>query len=84
MLAELYITLAYMMKKDDADLWTSFRSYGMEQAKLAFLKLDELGGDRSFTSVDALREIAKRRRLAGIPTDPAWTLGRTQRPDDEH
>jgi hypothetical protein len=58
MLAELYITLAYMMKKDDADVWASFRSYGMEQAKLAFLKFDELGGDRSFTSVDALREIA--------------------------
>lgn len=40
-LAEVYITLAYLVIKDDANLWSQYRNYGSGQAKLAFLKLVE-------------------------------------------
>jgi hypothetical protein len=40
-LAECRITLAYLQKKNDPELWVKFRRYGTGQAKLAFLKLSE-------------------------------------------
>jgi hypothetical protein len=40
-LAEVSITLAYLVAKDDAELWRMYRTYGAGQAKLAFLKLIE-------------------------------------------
>jgi len=33
------ITLAYLLVKDDAELWRMYRNYGTGQAKLTFLKL---------------------------------------------
>lgn len=39
---ECYVTLAYLMKKNDEALWKSHRVYGAGQGKLAFLKIDEI------------------------------------------
>jgi len=38
---EAYITFAYLIKKGDAQIWSTYRNYGSGQAKLAFLKLEE-------------------------------------------
>ncbi len=40
-LAEVLITLAYLVVKDEPELWQTYRAYGTGQAKLAFLKLVE-------------------------------------------
>ncbi|MFM4722453.1 DUF5677 domain-containing protein [Aeromonas veronii] len=42
MLAEIYITFKYLISVRDEKLWTIYRSYGAGQAKLTFLKLDEV------------------------------------------
>jgi hypothetical protein len=39
---ETFLTLAYLAHEDDPDTWREYRSYGTGQAKLAFLKLDEI------------------------------------------
>ena len=57
-ITECYITLAYLAKKDDADLWLSYRVYGSGQAKLAFLKLDESNDEASFVDIQTLKELA--------------------------
>ena len=57
-IAECYITLAYLAKKDDAELWQSYRVYGAGQAKLAFLKLDESVDEPSYVDVQTLEELA--------------------------
>lgn len=41
-IAEAYITLAYLLKKDEPDLWKKFRDYGLGQIKLTSLKVDEM------------------------------------------
>jgi hypothetical protein len=41
-LAEIYITFSYLVSINDKSLWKQFRTYGSGQAKLTFLKLDEL------------------------------------------
>jgi len=40
-LAEANITLAYLVFRDDPEIWKMYRAYGTGQAKLAFLKLVE-------------------------------------------
>lgn len=40
-IAESFITLAYLAKKDDAELWQKYRVYGTGQVKKVFLKLDD-------------------------------------------
>lgn len=40
-LVELKISLAYLLKKDEAQLWSKWRAYGAGQAKLALLKIIE-------------------------------------------
>ena len=40
-IAESFITLAYLAKKDDAELWQKYQVYGTGQTKKAFLKLDD-------------------------------------------
>ncbi len=40
-LAEVHITLAYLVAKDDAKVWQMYRAHGTGQAKLGFLKLVE-------------------------------------------
>lgn len=42
MLAEIYITFKYLISVGDEKLWDIYRSYGSGQAKLTFLKLDEV------------------------------------------
>lgn len=56
-LAEANITLRYLAAKDSADLWKSYRVYGAGQAKLAFLKAQELDAP-GFIDEDALHQIA--------------------------
>jgi len=56
---EVYITLAYLLSKDDPKLWAAFRSYGAGQAKLAFMKLDaEEALQSGYVSVEVLNMIA--------------------------
>ena len=57
-IVECYITLAYLAKKDNADLWQSYRVFGAGQSKLAFLKLEELGVKPSFVNVQMLEQLA--------------------------
>ncbi len=56
-LAEIAITLAYLTMKDDDKKWMQYRNYGMGQAKLAFLKQEDVDGP-SFVTVDALESMA--------------------------
>lgn len=37
-IVELFITLHYLTAKDDETIWAQYRSYGLGQAKLSFLK----------------------------------------------
>ncbi|WP_156559866.1 DUF5677 domain-containing protein [Aeromonas dhakensis] len=46
MLAEIYITFKYLISVRDEKLWDIYRSYGSGQAKLTFLKLDEVLKDQ--------------------------------------
>lgn len=46
MLAEIYITFKYLISVGDEKLWDIYRSYGSGQAKLTFLKLDEILEDK--------------------------------------
>jgi hypothetical protein len=56
---ELNITLRYLAKKDNDDLWKSYRVYGAGQAKLTFLKVQEQQGELpKFIDEDALYAIA--------------------------
>ena len=57
-IVECYITLAYLAKKDDSDLWQSYRVFGAGQSKLAFLKLEEVGTQPSFVDVQMLEQLA--------------------------
>lgn len=55
---ESYVTLAYLLKKDDDNLWKSFRVFGAGQAKLSFIKLDTLENKPKYVDVETLRELA--------------------------
>jgi hypothetical protein len=57
-LTECRITLAFLLAKDDAVLWSRYRSYGVGQAKLALLKFDEMEECPRFLSEDSLSVIA--------------------------
>jgi len=58
-LVEANITLRYLTKKDDDKLWKTHRVYGAGQAKLAFLKAQQLEKDLpTFIDEDALYQIA--------------------------
>jgi hypothetical protein len=58
-LVEANITLRYLAQKDDEKLWQSYRVYGAGQAKLAFLKAQEVEGDLPpFMDEEALHRIA--------------------------
>ena len=58
---ECYVTLAYLMKKNEEALWRSYRVYGAGQGKLAFLKIDESEESSEhpvYVSVDTLNALA--------------------------
>ena len=57
-IAECNITLAYLAKKDDAELWRSYRAYGSGRAKLALLKLNESDDKPSYVDAQTLERIA--------------------------
>lgn len=63
-LAEIAITLRYLIDKNSADLWRSYRVYGAGQAKLAFLKAQELEGD--------LPPFLDEAALHGIANEDKW------------
>jgi hypothetical protein len=55
---ESLITLAYMVRKNDPELWRSYRMFGAGQAKLQYLKLEALDQVPSFVNVDTLKTLA--------------------------
>lgn len=58
-LVEDAITLSYLAHKDDAQIWKTWRVYGAGQAKLAFLRIQELAGETpKFYEAEALEQIA--------------------------
>ena len=58
-IAESFITLAYLAKEDDAELWQEYRVYGTGQAKKVFLKLDDSKTETpSFVDQATLEELA--------------------------
>lgn len=57
-IAECLITLTYLAQKDQPDLWRSYRVFGAGQAKLQYLKLDELDHSPSYVSADSLQQLA--------------------------
>ena len=58
-LLEHFVTLDYLAKRDDPDQWRAYRTYGAGQAKLAFLKLDEISQDLpSYVDVRVLERFA--------------------------
>ena len=57
-LLEIYITLGFLLKRDDEKLWDTFRVFGSGQAKLAFLKLETSAKQPSSISSDTLQKMA--------------------------
>ena len=57
-LAETLITLSYLQKEDDQNLWLTWRNYGSGQAKLAFLKMIELTEKPSHVDMNDLEALA--------------------------
>ena len=57
-LAEAYITLRWLVIRDENELWEAFRKYGCGQAKLQAIKIEELEEKVSFADVKMLDEIA--------------------------
>jgi hypothetical protein len=47
-----------LTKKNDLELWRTYRIYGSGQAKLAFLKLDELDTKLSYVDIETLEQLA--------------------------
>jgi len=60
-LAEIAITLTYLVMKDEDEKWMQYRNYGMGQAKLAFMKQEGVD-EPSFVTVDALESMANEDR----------------------
>lgn len=56
-LVEARITLAYLKEKDDSELWNKYRAFGVGQAKLALLKLDQVHNQPRFTTPDVLERL---------------------------
>ncbi len=57
-LVESYITLVYLYIKNDPEQWKSYRVFGAGQAKLQYLKLEQLGEDPSYVNVESLKNLA--------------------------
>lgn len=58
-IAEVVITFTYLVKKNSATLWTTYRNFGSGQAKLAFLKMEQAVGDvPTFVDQETLFQIA--------------------------
>jgi hypothetical protein len=57
-LVECLITFKYLLENDDGDMWKSFRAYGSGQAKLIYLKMQELKSRPSSINVEKLEMIS--------------------------
>lgn len=57
-IAECAITLAYLLAKDVRDLWSSYRAYGAGQAKLTFLKFEDVIAPPHSIDVEVLERLA--------------------------
>lgn len=58
-LTEVVITLGFLLRRDNSNLWQKFRSYGGGQAKLAFLKMIDLESDvPNYINLDELEMFA--------------------------
>jgi hypothetical protein len=57
-LLEVQLTLAYLLKEDDPELWRSYRVFGAGQAKLQFLHLERLGSEPAFVDINTLESLA--------------------------
>ena len=53
---EAYITLAYLIEKDDETLWENFRSYGIGKMKATYLKCRDMEDKPSFINEKFLKE----------------------------
>ena len=56
--AECRITFAYLLHKNDPELWKKFRAYGTGQAKLVLLKMKEIEKPPHSISMEALERLA--------------------------
>jgi hypothetical protein len=54
-IVECFITLRYLRKNDNPDLWLAYRNYGSGQVKLALLKFDEIGECPNFVDQGKLK-----------------------------
>ncbi|MEA3429323.1 MAG: DUF5677 domain-containing protein, partial [Thermodesulfobacteriota bacterium] len=54
---ECYITLSYLIKKDDDELWKSYRVFGAGQAKLSWLKYSDMEKQPEFVDLDMLKNL---------------------------
>ena len=57
-IVECYITLFYLIKKDDEELWKSYRVFGSGQAKLSWLKYNDMDIKPEFVDLDMLKNLA--------------------------
>jgi Family of unknown function (DUF5677) len=57
-LVEVYITFAYLLAKDDSAIWMGYRSHGSGQAKLVYLKLQELAAKPKSIDEGAMETVA--------------------------
>lgn len=57
-IVEIYITLKYLLMKDDDVTWVQYRDFGSGQAKLAKLKSLERGSTPNFLDMEKLEFIA--------------------------
>lgn len=57
-LSECHITLAYLAKKDNSDLWKSYRVFGAGQAKLQSLKFEEMENQPTYVRDETLSMLA--------------------------
>ena len=57
-MVECRITFAYLLHKNDPELWRKFRAYGAGQAKLALLKMKEIEQPPHSVSVEVLERLA--------------------------
>jgi hypothetical protein len=55
---EAFVTLAYLLKKDDPALWRSYRVFGSGQAKLSLLKLENVATPPTSISGEQLEQLA--------------------------
>lgn len=59
---ECYISLSYLVAKDDETIWNDFRNYGIGKMKLSYLKTRDLKDKPTFIDEEFLKEITNEDR----------------------